>query len=291
MDLGLYSIIGINIMDDPVGELIEKYGKGQQRTTEWFTARGEMLTASEIVKACVDATPAMKHEIIMSKLSPRSSEGSGARSLIWGTRFEQIAKDIYCSKNPGIQIVDTTCIPHPDYSFLGASPDGILRCFDTTHPLHNRLIEIKCPISRIVDGTISNQYMCQMQLQMECTRISKCEFVEMKFKELTYTEWVDSKAQYKSFFAVTDSGDVIYKHFNDARDVPTWRADIFTNMEDDHRIFYWEIVTIDQQTVNHDPNWLLKNIDSFKSIWETVVHHRSSGTFPLNPKEASILIL
>jgi putative phage-type endonuclease len=291
MDLGLYTITGINIMDDPVGELIEKYGKGQQRTTEWFTARGEMLTASEIVKACVDATPAMKHEIVMSKLSTRSSEGSGARSLIWGTRFEQIAKDIYCSKNPGIQIVDTTCVPHPEYSFLGASPDGILRCFDTTHPLHNRLIEIKCPITRVVDGTISNQYMCQMQLQMECTRISKCEFVEMKFKELTYTEWVDSKAQYKSFFAVTDSGDVIYKHFNDARDVPTWRADIFTNMEDDHRIFYWEIVTIDQQTVNHDPNWLLKNIDSFKSIWDLVIHHRSSGTFPQNPKEASILIL
>lgn len=291
MDLDLYSNIIINIMDDPVGELIEKYGKGQQRTTEWFTARGEMLTASEIVKACVDATPAMKHEIVMSKLSPRSSEGSGARSLIWGTRFEQIAKDIYCFKNPGIQIVDTTCIPHPDYSFLGASPDGILRCFDTTHPLHNHLIEIKCPISRVVDGTISNQYMCQMQLQMECTRISKCEFVEMKFKELTYTEWVDSKAQYKSFFAVTDLGDVIYKHFNDARDVPTWRADTFTNMEDDHRIFYWEIVTIDQQTVNHDPNWLLKNIDSFKSIWDLVIHHRSSGTFPQNPKEASILIL
>jgi hypothetical protein len=35
----------------------------------------------------------------------------------------------------------------------------------------------------------------------------------------------------------------------------------------------------------------IKNIDSFKSIWDTVIHHRSSGTFPLNPKEASILIL
>jgi putative phage-type endonuclease len=291
MDLDLYSMTVINIMDDPVGELIEKYGKGQQRTTEWFATRGEMLTASEIVKACVDATPAMKHDIIMSKLSSRSSEGSGARSLIWGTRFEQIAKDIYCFLNPGIEIVDTTCIPHPEYSFLGASPDGILRSSDSTHPLHNRLIEIKCPISRVVDGTISNQYMCQMQLQMECTRISKCEFVEMKFKELTYSDWVDSKAQFKSFFAVTDSGDVIYKHFKDPRDVPTWRADMFTDMEDDHRLFYWAIVNIDHQTVDHDPNWLLKNIDSFKQVWDSVVQHRALGTLPLNPKEASILIL
>ena len=291
MDLGLYSNTGINIMEDPVAKLIEKYGKGEQRTTEWFAVRGEMLTASEIVKACADATPAMKHEIIMSKLIPRSSEGSGARSLIWGTRFEQIAKDIYCFENAGIQIVDTTCVPHPDYSFLGASPDGILRSTDTDNLLHNRLIEIKCPISRIVDGTISKQYMCQMQLQMECTRISKCEFVEMKFKELTYTEWVDSKAQYKSFFAVTDSGNVIYKHFNDTRDVSTWREDTFKDMEDDHRLFYWEIATIDKQTVCHDPNWITTNIESFKQVWDSILQHRAAGTFPLNPKDVSTLIL
>ena len=278
-------------MNCSVDGLIAKYGKNDQRTAEWHQKRGEMLTASEIVKACVDATPAMKHEIIMSKLAPRSSEGSGSRSLVWGTRFEQIAKDIYCSQNPGINIVDTTCIPHPEYSFLGASPDGILRCADTTHPLHNRLIEIKCPISRVLDGSpVSAQYMCQMQLQMECACISKCEFVEMKFKELTYTEWVDSKAQYKSFFGVTDAGIVTYKHFTDSRTVPVWRSEIF-NQEDDHRIFYWELSQIQQQTINHNPEWLIKNIESFRTVWDLVVQHRASGTVPQKPSEAALLIL
>lgn len=277
-------------MDYSVDDLITMYGKNDQRTAEWHQKRGEMLTASEIYKACVDSTPAMKHEIVVSKLVVRSSEGSGARSLVWGTRFEQIAKDIYCFQNPGINIVDTTCIPHPEYSFLGASPDGILRCSDTTHLLHNRLIEIKCPISRIVDGTVSNQYMCQMQLQMECTRISRCEFVEMKFKELTYTEWVDSKSQYKSFFGVTDSGVVTYKHFTDSRSVPKWRSEIYNN-EDDHRVFYWELSTVHQQTVDHDPNWLLKNIVSFKTVWDVVLQHRASGTLPQKPSEAAVLIL
>lgn len=277
-------------MDDPIADLIVKYGKNDQRTTEWHQKRGEMLTASEIFKACVDSTPAMKHEIIMSKLAPRSSEGSGARSLIWGTRFEQIAKDIYCFQNPGLQIVDTTCIPHPDYPFLGASPDGILRCFDKTHPLHNRLIEIKCPISRVVDGTVSNAYMCQMQLQMECTRISKCEFVEFKFKDLTYTEWVDSIAQYKSFFAVSDTGSVIYKHFNDTRTVPEWRSEVINNNED-YRIFYWELATVSHQTIEHNPSWILKNIESFKSTWELVLQYRAAGTLPQKPSEAALLIL
>jgi putative phage-type endonuclease len=276
-------------MDYSVDGLIARYGKNDQRTAEWHQKRGEMLTASEIYKACVDSTPAMKHEIVVSKLVPRSSEGSGSRSLVWGTRFEQIAKDIYCFQNPGINIVDTTCIPHPEYSFLGASPDGILRCSDTTHPLHNRLIEIKCPISRVVDGTVSTPYMCQMQLQMECTRISKCEFVEMKFKELTYTEWVDSKAQYKSFFAVTDTGVVTYKHFTDTRAVPEWRLANFD--EDDHRLFYWELTSVNQQTIDHDQNWLTKNIDSFKATWELVLQHRASGTLPQKPSEAAVLIL
>jgi hypothetical protein len=81
-----------------VDDLIAKYGKDDQRTAEWHQKRGEMLTASEIFKACLDATPAMKHEIVVSKLVPRSSEGAGSRSLVWGTRFEQIAKDILFSK-------------------------------------------------------------------------------------------------------------------------------------------------------------------------------------------------
>jgi hypothetical protein len=233
----------------------------------------------------------MKHEIMLSKLAPRSSEGSGARSLVWGTRFEQIAKDIYCFQNPGINIVDTTCIPHPEYPFLGASPDGILRCADTTHPLHNRLIEIKCPISRILDDSpTSTQYICQMQLQMECTHIDKCEFVEFKFKELTYSEWMDSTAQYKSFFAVSSNGEVIYKHFNDNQSVPDWRFKVINN-DEDYRLFYWELSEFRMKTVDHDPSWLPKNIESFKNLWESVLQHRTAGTFPLNPRDASVLIL
>jgi hypothetical protein len=125
---------------------------------------------------------------------------------------------------------------------------------------------------------------------MECTRISKCEFVEMKFKELTYTEWVDSKSQYKSFFGVTDSGVVTYKHFTDTRTVPQWRSEVY-NDEDDHRLFYWELAQIQQQTVDHNPGWIVRNIESFKSTWDLVLQHRAAGTLPQKPSEASVLIL
>ena len=136
-------------MEERVKTLIETYGQNDQRTAAWHAKRGSMLTASEIWKAMKDATPASRYELIISKLTPRKeAEGTGARALIWGTRFEPIAKEIYCKLEDGVEIVDTTCVPHPNVSFLGASPDGILITEDTTDVRYGKLVEFKCPISR-----------------------------------------------------------------------------------------------------------------------------------------------
>jgi len=283
-------------MNDHVKYLIETWGKNDQRTDAWHMKRGEMLTASEIYKACADASPALKHEIIMSKLVGRqqTNSNSGAMSLIWGTRFEPVAKDIYCHLVPGLKIVDTTCVPHPVHSFLGASPDGVLVPDSLDHPLVGSLIEIKCPISRVLDDSpISAMYMCQMQLQMECTGLETCEFVEMKFKELTYTEWVNSKSEFKSFFTIGDDGTgTNYKHFSDTRSVAEWRAAELTDDPDNiQRIIYWELLQHKIQTVKRDPQWLTKNLGSFQEVWSQVQTHRLASTFPQHPKEKTTLVL
>jgi putative phage-type endonuclease len=283
-------------MNDHVKYLIETWGKNDQRTDAWHMKRGEMLTASEIYKACADASPALKHEIIMSKLVGRqqTNSNSGAMSLIWGTRFEPVAKDIYCHLVPGLKIVDTTCVPHPVHSFLGASPDGVLVPDSLDHPLVGSLIEIKCPISRVLDDSpISVMYMCQMQLQMECTGLETCEFVEMKFKELTYTEWVNSKSEFKSFFTIGDDGTgTNYKHFIDTRSVAEWRAAELTDDPDNiQRIIYWELLQHKIQTVKRDPQWLTKNLASFQEVWSQVQAHRLASTFPQHPKEKTMLVL
>lgn len=283
-------------MNDHIKYLIDTWGKNDQRTDAWHMKRGEMLTASEIYKACADASPALKHEIIMSKLVGRqqTNGNSGAMSLIWGTRFEPVAKDIYCHLVPGVKIVDTTCVPHPIHSFLGASPDGILVPESLEHPLVGSLIEIKCPISRMLDDSpISIPYMCQMQLQMECTGLDTCEFVEMKFKELTYTEWVNSKSEFKSFFTIGDDGTgTKYKHFSDLRTVAEWRAaEVSDDPDNVQRIIYWELLQHKIQTVKCDPNWLPKNLASFQEVWSQIQSHRIAMTFPPHPKEKTVLVL
>lgn len=282
-----------SVLMDHIQELLTKYGQNDQRTAEWHAKRGTMLTASEIYKALPDATPSMKHELITSKLIPRpKTEGSGPRALVWGTRFEPIAKDIYCKLSPEpISIVDTTCIPHPDVDFLGASPDGIIIAPD--NPRHGNLVEFKCPISRVFsdDTPVPVAYYHQMQLQMECTQLNTCEYIEFQFRTPTYTDWKDSTAEYKGFYAVTeDDMQVKYRDLSDTRDPSSWRAEVLGDV-DDWNLVYWTLEKYRMKVVEHETDWLFKNLHSMQEVWNSVLEHRKNGTLPDHPKEKTTLTL
>jgi len=282
-------------MQQKVTKLIKEYGINDQRTSAWHLKRGSMLTASEIWKGLKDASTSARHELIMSKLVPRTfSEGPGARALVWGTRFEPIAKNIYCSLQGNIEIPDITCVPHPDISFLGASPDGIIITPDPEDFRYGKLVEFKCPISRIFSNEtpVPDAYYHQMQLQMECTGMTECEYIEMGFKNVNYTEWIDSKAEYKSFFAISeDDKDVIYKDIEDTRDVATWRREVLKEDKAGWNIFYWILNNWRTKTVEKNQTWLSDNIESLQSVWNEVETHRKNGTLPEHPKEKTTLTL
>jgi putative phage-type endonuclease len=277
-----------------VDELLTKYGQNDQRTDAWHAKRGQMLTASEIYKGLATATPAQRYELIMSKLVPKPiSSGPGARSLLWGTRYEPVAKDIYCDLQHNIAIYDTTCVPHPTVPFLGASPDGVIVTDDKTDFRFGKLVEFKCPISReFTEHTpIPETYYHQMQLQMECTGIDECEYIEMQFKELTYSEWVDSKAPFKSFLAISEENDVKYRHYKEDIDVATWRAKVLGDMGDQYRMTYWILNNWRAVTVKKQKDWLSQHLPSLSTVWQEVQAHRNSGTFPTNPSEKGVLVL
>ena len=282
-------------LQSKVNQIIEQYGQDDQRTEAWHAKRGSMLTASEIYKALPDATPAQKHELMMSKLTPRiRTEGPGPRALVWGTRFEPIAKEIYC-KLSGIKmkIVDTTCIPHPTVSFLGASPDGIIITEDITHERYGRLVEFKCPISRTFtnDTPVPMPYYHQMQLQMECTGLSLCEYIEFQFKMISYSEWVNAKSDFKGFYAVDDTDMLVkYRDLDDGRSPAEWRTEILETT-DDWNLVYWVLDKHRMKLVNHETDWLEKNLPSMTAVWDTISLHRANGTTPEHPKEKTTLTL
>jgi hypothetical protein len=131
-----------------------------------------------------------------------------------------------------------------------------------------------------------------MQLQLECTGMQECEYIEVKFKEVNYSEWVDSTAQYKSFFLVFEDGEVVYKDIEDTRDVPTWRKEVLDPADErDFAITYWYFSNMRTSLVPRDPQWLSSNIESFQEVWNTILEHRKNGTLPENPKEKTTLVL
>ena len=277
-----------------IEKLLEQYGINDQRTDLWHRKRGELLTASDIYKALPDASPSQRYELIMSKLVPRVfGEGVGPRALVWGTRFEPVAKELYMEWNKGIRIVDTSCITHPEVSYLGASPDGILITDDYTDDRYGMLVEFKCPISRVFseDSPIPPQYYHQMQLQMECSGIKQCDYVEVKFKDMHYSSWVDSSAKYKAWFAVyEDEKTIKYKSINDSRDLVTWKKEEIPN-PDEWNMIYWVLECNRAVIVPHQADWLSTNLESIKSVWDEILKHRANGTLPEHPKEKTILTL
>jgi len=281
---------------EKVKYLLETYGNADQRTEAWYAKRNQMLTASEIYKALPDATPAQRHELILSKLVPReyNAPGTGPRSLIWGTQFESIAKQVYMEFQYNIEIVDLPCIPHPTVDFLGASPDGIVITQDTKDKRYGKLLEFKCPISRkfTEHSPIPPAYYHQMQLQMECTGIDECEYIEMEFKELNYTDYMNCTAPIKSFFLThKENGECWYSNFANHDDYVTWKEKTVGDRWEEYSATFWMLNNWRTVTVKYQPNWLTVNLPSLSQVWDQVLEYRKTGTLPQSPKEKSTLVL
>ena len=166
-----------------------------QRTPEWYSQSKLMLTASEFSN--ILGTPRAMATLALKKVTQTTMNTKTPACCTpemgpfdWGIRFEPVVKQVL-ERMGGVQILEMGRFIHPENARLAASPDGIIVAADDAARI-GRLLEIKCPITRKIDGTIPHDYWCQMQVQMEVTDIDECEYVEMSFesgyKEHSYTE-------------------------------------------------------------------------------------------------------
>lgn len=253
--------------------VLRDYGKSNQRTSAWFAVRGEMITASEVYKAF--GSPSARRELILGKLqAPVQSDGTGVSvPLIWGTRFEDVAKRLF-EERTHCKVYDVACVRHPRIPYLGASPDGLIEPTDNNLARHGRLVEFKCPFSRVEKEGIPPAYYHQMQLQMECTGIDECEYVEYRFKQMNYTEWHRSELT-KGVFSVDENGKVNYDC--NPKDV-----------SDSEQLIYWVLPSIKEELVIKDPLWLTSHQEELSSAWAEVLKHRAAGTKPEAEKTVAL---
>jgi hypothetical protein len=165
----------------------------KQGSTAWLRQRYDMITASDAYKALSSQT--QLQNIIKAKSLPFHCFGTededgqrhqthGPTAMVWGHMFEPVSVQIY-EHLTDEKVIFMGCIPHPEIPFLGASPDGIVSPWETDGGIRRRtqrLLEIKNPISREIDGIPSEAYWIQQQIQMEVCNMEGCDFFETSFK-------------------------------------------------------------------------------------------------------------
>ena len=165
----------------------------KQGSTAWLRQRYNMITASDAYKALSSQT--QLYNIIKAKSQPfqcfgtededgQRNQSHGPAAMAWGHMFEPVSVQIY-EHLTNEKVIFMGCIPHPEIPFLGASPDGIVSPWETDGGIRQRtqrLLEIKNPISREIDGIPSEAYWIQQQIQMEVCDMEGCDFFETSFK-------------------------------------------------------------------------------------------------------------
>jgi putative phage-type endonuclease len=285
-----------------------------QRTQEWYETRYDLLTASNIWKAL--GTESQQNQLIVEKCIPfdkfredcaKHGNLSADNPMAWGQKYEPISALIYESKNQ-TRLGEYGCIVHPEWKFIGASPDGIN--IDPESNVYGRMVEIKNIVNRDIDGIPLDAYWVQMQVQMEVADLDECDFVETRIKEYeSREEFQESANPYKGIVAtfvpritiestmkrqISDKKQ-FYEYFlldssldqSQSQSVDKWvQSKKSANPEYVlSNVAYWGLDQYSCVLVKRNRRWFNAAIPYIESIWHTVERERITGCEHRAPKK------
>lgn len=155
----------------------------EQRTPEWHESRVGKITASRVGAILGLSKYRTADDVLRDMVRERFGmprEFVGNEATEYGQAHEADALAAY-EQRYAVMVEPCGLIPHPQYAFLAASPDGLVG--------DRGLVECKCPY-RSRYTTPSAEYVAQMQLQMLCTERDWCDFVIWRQGEPIITERV-----------------------------------------------------------------------------------------------------
>jgi putative phage-type endonuclease len=189
----------------------------EQRTQEWFDYRYNRITASDTATA-IDSNPYEPVEEFLYKKCTPDYPFLDNKFVFHGKKYEQIATQLY-EHIYNNKVTEFGCLPSEKYKILGASPDGICSKSTLDGKFSDRLgtmLEIKCPFSReiqisgeIAGGICPYYYFCQVQQQLECCDLDKCDFWQCKIVEYKDRNEYLLDTEYKTIFHEGTTGKVI----------------------------------------------------------------------------------
>ena len=189
----------------------------------------------------------------------------------------------------GTKIEDFGCIAHRKYSFLGASPDGIV--VNKESDRFGRMLEIKNIVNREITGIPKKEYWIQMQLQMEVWDLNECDFLETKFTEYgDYTEYCedvtrDNLSKGVIMYFSTSEGKPLYIYkpieMHNLDEIEKWEEEVREQNETPNQIWikniYWKLEQMSCVLVLRNRHWFQQNIEEMQRIWNIILEERKTG--------------
>ena len=279
-------------------QYIESKPQPDQRTSEWYAFRQNLITASSAWK--VFKSQSTINQLIVEKCKELKvtifDSVNTSTPMHHGNRYEEVSIMLY-EYIYDTKVKDYGCIQHDTYKFLGASPDGIN--VDPKSQRYGRMLEIKNPTSREITGIPKEDYWIQMQLQMETCNLNECDFLETVFKEyeteeefvadgtFTYTEDDQLKGmmiyfikdgkplyEYMPLHISNEEYIVWYEQMMEKHADLTWIRDIFWRLEDYSCVL-----------VLRNKLWFQNAIPKIGDVWAIIEKEKVTGFEHRLPKK------
>lgn len=262
-----------------------------QRTSEWYKFRHDLLTASNAWKAfesqaCINQLIYEKCKPLQQSPSPEKEHVNTASPMHWGQKYEPVSRMVY-EHMYKTRVADFGCLQHDVHAFLGASPDGIN--VDPASQRYGRMLEIKNVVNRDITGIPKKEYWIQMQLQMETADLNECDFLETQFAEEDEDEDEDvnpSNNRTNALFTGTmiyfmkggkpwyeyepigfnrDESDAWFNEAMERNQAHMWMKTI-----------RWRLEKMSCVLVLRNPLWFQHAIGVLDNLWQTIVKERGN---------------
>jgi hypothetical protein len=156
----------------------------EQRTENWYLEAAHMLTASQF--STILRPGLTRARLVMDK-ALANVDTSQRRTVVltmelnpftWGIRFEPVVKQLY-NALCATRVEELGRLRHYEDPRLAASPDGLV--VEGPPERLGRFVEFKAPVTRTITNQVPEDYMCQMQIQMEVGQVEECDYLEVRF--------------------------------------------------------------------------------------------------------------
>ena len=249
----------------------------EQRTEAWYKQMSTIISASELGN--LFSSPYARSKFVVAKTLPYQQRqqhlavpSSHMSAFDWGIRFEPVVKLIYEHLH-GNTIRELGRMIHPIDPRCAASPDGLI--YET-----GRLIEIKCPVTREIDGIIPKDYYHQMQMQLHVTGLHTCEYVEASFSSAYNKEPVKEGPPCPYYYgsialvryAEIKAGQEFYYAYGPVN-CDDWTPMIDTD-EDIIEIIPWRLYQWSKQIVHKSEEWWRTTHELIEEFWRDVEKHK-----------------